>query len=238
MSIRAGNPVARLHSNRVAGWLWVALAPAALLLGVAPYLGMLWEKVAPAPTYVNIGGSIYLNNQDTDQFIADDTWFLVLGLLAGLLAGALGYWRYRRQLPAILGLTGAAMLGSLIAKHVGVAVGPPPIALAALGVADGATVHAMINVKAHAVLLSWPVGVLLAYVCLIAGLERPARPAEAAHADAGHVEGERSDGRHAGRPESLDSVGAGGSGEELGPRHGGDAVEDPALPVEQAERGA
>ncbi|MBV9821679.1 MAG: hypothetical protein JO144_05495, partial [Actinobacteria bacterium] len=213
--------------------LWAAVAPAALLLGVAPYLGMLWEKLAPAPTYINLGGSIYLNNQDTDQFLADDTWFLVLGLLAGLIAGALGYWRYRRGLPAMLGLTGAAMLGSLIARHVGVALGPPPIALAALGVPDGSTVHAMISLKAHAVLLAWPVGVLLAYVCLIAGLERPARQpvpdAEAAQADSGHaVEAEA----------AAKSVGAGGAREELGAGNGGDPVEDPAFPVEQAERRA
>jgi hypothetical protein len=233
MNDRARNPVARLRSNRVLRVLWNALFPGALLLGVAPYVGMLWEKLAPTPTYINLGGSIYLNNQDTDQFIGDDTWFLTIGLLAGLIAGGLGYWRYRRALPAMLGLTGAAMLGSLIAKHVGVDSGPPPIALAALGVADGSTVHAMINVKAHAVLLAWPVGVLLSYVCLIAGLERPARPAEAeAEAEAKQSDAEPAD------AQEQRSVEVGGAGEELGAGHGGDPVENSALPVEQAEHHA
>jgi hypothetical protein len=123
------------------------------------------------------------------------------------------------------------MLGSLIAKHVGVDSGPPPIALAALGAADGSTVHAMINVKAHAVLLSWPVGVVLSYVCLIAGLERPARPAEA------EAEAEQSD-AEPGDAQEQPSVGVGGAGEELGAGDGGDPVEDSALPVEQAEHHA
>jgi hypothetical protein len=200
-----------------------ALVPGALTLGVAPYLGMLWERVAPKPTYINLGGAIYLNNQDTNQFIGDDTWFLVLGLLAGLLGGALGYWRYRRGLATMLGLTGAAMLGSLIARHVGVALSPPPIAQAALGVPDGGSVHAMIQVKAHAVLLAWPVGVLLSYVCLIGGLERPPRSiVPKAAAD----------------PEPVVSVGALSAGEEIGSRNGRDLIQDAPLPVEQAERGA
>jgi len=225
---RASAAIAGLRSSRVRRWLRAALVPAALTLGVAPYLGMLWEWLAPKPTYINLSGAIYLDNQDTTQFIADDTWFLVLGLLAGLIAGGLGYWRYRRGIPAMLGLIGAAMLGSLIARHIGVALGPPPIAQAALGVPDGSTVHAMIQVKAHAVLLSWPVGVALSYVCLIAGLERPPRSSEPIPAE---TEGEAD-------PESTVSVGARGPGDELGSRNGRDPVEDSALAVEQAERGA
>lgn len=207
------------------GWLRAALVPAALTLGIAPYVGMLWERLAPKPTYINLSGAIYLNDQDTSQFIADDTWFLVLGLLAGLIAGGLGYWRYRRGIPTMLGLIGAALLGSLIARHIGVALGPPPIAQAALGVPDGGTVQAMIQVKAHAVLLSWPVGVALAYVCLIAGLERPQKANKAESAATGPEE-------------PVVSVGARSPGDELGSRNGRDPVEDAPFPVEQAERGA
>ncbi len=206
--------------------LRAALGPAVLTLGVAPYVGMLWERVSPKPTYINLSGSIYLNNQDTTAFIGVDTWFLALGLLAGLLTGCLGYWRYRRGLPTMLGLTGAAALGSFIARHVGVAQGPPTIIQGALGVPDGGTFHANLQLKASAVLLAWPVGVLLAYVCLIGGLERTPRAAttEAVPVPAGS--------------ESTASVGTRGAGEEFGARNGRDPVEDAPLPVEQAERGA
>jgi hypothetical protein len=206
--------------------LGAALGPVVLTLGVAPYVGMLWERVSPKPTYVNLSGAIYLNNQDTTAFIAVDTWFLVLGLLAGLLAGCLGYWRYRRGLPTMLGLTGAAVLGAFIARHVGMALGPPTIIQGALGVPDGGTFHANFQLKASAVLLAWPVGVVLAYVCLIGGLERPPRAAttEAVPVPVGS--------------ESTVSVGTRGAGEELGSRNGRDPVEDAPFPVEQAERGA
>jgi hypothetical protein len=150
-----------------------ALIPAVLTLLLAPYVGMLWEWVAPAPTYINLGGAIYLKDQDTSEFINADLWFLIIGLGVGLLSGGLAYWRYRKELPAIIGLTAAAFVAALIARHVGVEFSPPPIAQAAPGTPDGATVPAQITLQAHSLLLAWPVGVLLAYVCLIAGLERP-----------------------------------------------------------------
>jgi hypothetical protein len=189
-----------------------------LTLLVAPYLGMLWEKLVSAPTYINVDGAIYLDNQDTTQFIGDDTWFLVLTLLAGLIAGALGYWRYRRALPAMLGLVAAAIGAAYIVKRVGVAFGPPPIGQAALGLADGHTVHAMIDVKARVVLLAWPVGVALAYVCLIAGLERPVPRVKPA-------------------PVGV-SVRAGDIGDEVGSRNGRQPTEDAPLSLEKREHGA
>jgi hypothetical protein len=226
MGNRTGTPVTGVRSSRVLPALRAALGPALLTLGVAPYVGMLWERVSPKPSYINLSGAIYLNNQDTTAFIGVDTWFLVLGLLAGLMTGCLGYWRYRRGLPTMLGLTGAAALGSFIARKVGVALGPPTIIQGALGVADGATFQANFQLKAQAVLLAWPVGVVIAYVCLIGGLERAPRAAtvEAVPAPAGS--------------ESTVSVGTLGGGEEFGARNGRDPVEDAPLPVEQAERGA
>jgi hypothetical protein len=149
-----------------------AAIPALLTLLLAPYVGMLWEWVAPAPTYINLGGAIYLKNQDTSEFINADLWFLIIGLAVGVLSGGLAYWRYRKALPAMIGLTVAAFVAAMIARHVGVEFSPPPIAQAAPGTPDGASVHAAIALQAHSLLLSWPVGVLLAYVCLIAGLER------------------------------------------------------------------
>ncbi|HZE67495.1 MAG TPA: hypothetical protein VE081_12730 [Sporichthyaceae bacterium] len=153
-----------------------ALVPAVLTLLIAPYVGMVWESLAPAPTYINLGGAIYLKNQDTAEFISADLCFLFIGLLVGIVSGALAYWRYRKALPAMIGLTAAAFLAAMIARHVGVEFSPPPIAQAAPGTADGASVHAQIALQSHSLLLSWPVGVLLAYVCLIAGLERPSEP--------------------------------------------------------------
>lgn len=168
----------RTRTDRRRGPVLVAAALSALIPGVltvliAPYVGMFWERVAPAPTYINLGGAIYLKDQDTSEFISADLWFLVIGLIVGVISGGLAYWRYRRSLVAMLGLTVAAFVAAMIARHVGVAFSPPPIAQAAPGTADGASVHAEIALKSHSLLLGWPVGVLVAYVSLLAGLERP-----------------------------------------------------------------
>lgn|GEM_PF-3078052 len=221
-----GGPNAALRSPGALRAVTAALAAAVSMLLVAPYLGMLWEWAAPAPTYINSDGAIYLNNQDTGEFIGADLWFLLLGLGAGLVAGGLGYWRYRRRLAVMIGLTAGALAGAFIARRVGTAFGPPGIAQAALGLANGATVHAMITVKARVVLLGWPVGVLVAYVSLIAGLERPAKRAARAGVESST---EDRDGA---------SVRAAAGGDQIARRNGRQPVEDATLPVEQRELGA
>lgn len=145
---------------------------AALILLAAPYFGMLWEWIAPAPTYVNLSGEVYLNNQDSSEFIAADGWFLILGLLAGVLSAVLGYWRWRSNLAVIVAMGLAAVPAAYIAREVGEAFGPAPIRQTALTLANGATIHGEITVGARGVLFAWAVGVLITYLSLIGGLER------------------------------------------------------------------
>ena len=158
----------------------VAAVRAALLAGLltlllAPWVGMVWQWIAPAPKYVNIDGSVYPVDEDSSEFIAADGWFLIIGLLVGIACGAIGYWRYRRALPAMLVMTAAAYGAAWIARETGQAFGPPEIAQAAVGTVDGDQIVGAIDVRSRIVLLGWPVGVLIAYVSMILGLEK-ARP--------------------------------------------------------------
>lgn len=166
-------------SRRLRAQAGPAAVCALLTVLVAPYVGMAWEWIAPAPTYINLGGQVFLENQDTSEFIAADGWFLIVGLLAGLVCGALGYLRYRQNLGAVLGTAVAALAGAYIAREVGIALGPAPLAQAVIGLADGQTTTATLEVKSDGVLLAWPVGVLLAHLSLIWGLQRPPRRAVA-----------------------------------------------------------
>lgn len=240
--------------------LRAAAASAALALLLAPYVGMLWQYLAPAPTYLNVAGEIFLDNQDTSEFIAADGTFLIVGLLVGLVCGALGYWRYRLDLGAILGMTIAAAIGALIAREVGEAFGPAPIAQSALGLPVGQTTTGALELKSDGVLLGWPVGVLIAYLSLIAGLDRPARrtpadeaaPGEAAPGEAapdgaapdgaapdGAADGGTAgDGLPADEPREVSaSVGAGPLAGEVGARQGRQVAQHDALPAEQRELG-
>lgn len=150
-----------------------ALLPALLTLLLAPWVGMVWEWLAPAPAYVNIEGQVFPVDEDSSEFIAADVWFLVVGLTVGLVSGAFAYWRYRRALPAMVAITAASLIGAWIARETGSEFGPPELAQAAVGTVDGERIAGAIEVRSGIVLLGWPVGVLIAYVSMILGLERP-----------------------------------------------------------------
>jgi hypothetical protein len=157
-------------------WLFARLRPVALAAGltllIAPYVGIVWEWIAPAPTYVNLSGEVYLDNQASSEFIAADGWFLILGLLLGVASAAIAYWRWRGDVAVIAAMSGASILASLIAREVGEAFGPPPIQQTALTLADGQTIHGSITLASDGILFAWAVGILLTYLSLVGGLER------------------------------------------------------------------
>lgn len=199
------------------GALRDALFAAGLVLLVAPWVGILWEWVAPAPTYLNLEGSIFLADQDSSDFIAADGWFLIVALVVGLGCGALGYWRFRRRLPHLIAITGSALLGAWIARETGIAFGPPELLAAAAGSSEGEEIRASIDVRSNAVLLAWPVGVLIAYVSLIVGLEKPSRLRAGPDCDA------------------VDSVEADRAPGEFDAGHGGQPGEDESLAGQQRQ---
>lgn len=160
--------------RRVVQFLRIGLIPALWTLLLAPWVGWVWEWLAPAPAYVNIDGSVFAADEDSSEFIAADVWFLCIGLLVGLVCGALAYWRYRRALPAMIAVTAAAFAAALIARQTGEQFGPIDLAQAALGTVDGEKVDGAIEVRSNIALLGWPIGVLVAYVSMILGLEQRA----------------------------------------------------------------
>ena len=143
-----------------------------LLLG--PLVGVLWLWVAPAPTAINTEGLIFLKDQNTSEFIAADGWFLIVGFAVGVVTGVLSFLLFRRKpIAAVVGMTLGAVGGAWIAWKVGVALGPEPLEETASSVPEGGLVSAPISLRAKGVLLGWPVGGLIAFVSLFAGLEKP-----------------------------------------------------------------
>ncbi len=223
-----------------AGPRLLRLRPAALAAGLtllaAPYVGMLWEWIAPAPTYVNLAGEVYLNNQDSSEFIAADGWFLVLGLVLGMISAGIAYWRWRGDLTVIGALAGASVLASLIAREVGEAFGPAPIQQTALTLTDGETIGGSITLASDGILFAGAVGVLVTYLSLIAGLERRSD-------DSGDEQAELTgDPRWAdagwGKPAEQASVGAAGLTGDVGAGQRRQVGEHDPLPAEQRELGS
>ncbi|HUR73152.1 MAG TPA: hypothetical protein VMZ00_02680 [Sporichthya sp.] len=219
------------------------LRPAALTAGltllVAPYVGMLWEWIAPAPTYVNLSGEVYLNNQDSSEFIAADGWFLILALLLGVISAALAYWRWRGDVAVIAAMSGASVLASLIAREVGEAFGPAPIQQTALTLADGKTIQGSISLASNGILFAWAVGILLTYLSLIGGLERTSDEDED-NDEQSEVEpawaGPEWDADHT-APNGQSSVGATGLAGDVGTGKGRQVGEHDPLPAEKSELG-
>lgn len=202
--------------HRAIGFLRAGLVPALFTLVLAPWVGWLWEWLAPAPAYVNIDGSVFAADEDSTEFIAADVWFLCIGLGVGMACGAGAYWRYRRALPAMVAIVAAAFLAALIARKTGEQFGPIDLAQAALGTVDGETVNGAIEVRSKIALLGWPIGVLIAYVSMILGLERAAPRVDPAAELA-----------------EMELVEAGGSASEAGSGDGRQPGEDGAFARQQ-----
>ncbi len=228
--------------GRVASRLLAQLRPAVLAAGltllVAPYVGIVWEKISPAPTYVNLSGEVYLDNQDSSEFIAADGWFLIIGLLLGIASAAVAYWRWRGDLGVIAAMSGASVLASLIAREVGEAFGPAPIQQTALTLADGETIPGSITLASDGILFAWAVGILLTYLSLIGGLERSRNDEEITEQDwsdtGWDAPGASPNGTH---PDGEASVGAAGLAGDVGAGQRRQVGEHDPLPAEKGELG-
>lgn len=215
-----------------------ALAAGAVLLA-APYVGMLWERISPAPTYVNLGGEVYLNNQDSSEFIAADGWFLILGLVLGVISAGLAYWRWRGDLLVIAAMSGASVLASVIVREVGEAFGPPPIQQTALTLSDGEMIDGSITLASDGILFAWAVGILLTYLSLIAGLERSTDEEDTPAAEQPPwAEQQGPAGAPAAKaPNGEASVGAAGLAGDVGAGQRRQVGEHDPLPAEKGELG-
>jgi hypothetical protein len=219
------------------------LRPAALAAGltllIAPYVGIVWEWVAPAPTYVNLSGEVYLDNQDSSEFIAADGWFLILGLLLGIASAALAYWRWRGDVAVIAAMSGASVLASLIAREVGEAFGPAPIQQTALTLADGETIQGSITLASDGILFIWAVGILLTYLSLVGGLERTKGDDEESETELAEDQGWAEQGWDPDltAPNGQTSVGATGLAGDVSAGQRRQVGEHDPLPAEKGELG-
>lgn len=166
-------------------WLVVLIAvtAAVALLGVAA--GLVWTVVAPRVTVVVTGrGAAQVVNPETKAFIAGDGWFCVIGLVAGIMVGLIGYLVAvrRRGAPAMAGLILGGLAASLIAWWIGRNDGLAAFHHALLTSRTGTILHAPLMLRAHASVVVWPLAAALAggLAELLSGQARPARPIGAA----------------------------------------------------------
>lgn len=152
-----------------------ALVVVALELAALP-VGLLWGWWAPHPQYQVNGHQIGLVVGDAKPLVRGDGLFLLVTGVAGIIAGAVVFWRARRaEIGATLGLALGGLLAAWLAWRVGHALtgGTQPSTLA--GDPDGTKARLAADLGARTVLVSWAVAAVAAHGMLYA-ITWPAKP--------------------------------------------------------------
>jgi hypothetical protein len=135
----------------------VAAGLTAVVLAVAGGpLGLLWHAVAPAVPVLNVGDRrIVVNDPSPEQYIASDGWFTILGFAFGLAAAIVAWMVLRRHRGPwlVAGVTAGTLAGALVAWQAGRLVGLAGYQQWRDTSAQGATSHAPPDLHAYAVLL-------------------------------------------------------------------------------------
>jgi hypothetical protein len=144
----------------VAGLIWAAVAPRALLLQIGP-------------------GEAELVNAESHAFIVADVWFCLIVALGGVITGVVGHRLLVRRAgwTAAAGLVLGAVAAALLALWVGENIGLGPYHHLLATSRNGAFFHASLGLGAKSALAFWPG--LTSVVILLAeyGGRRPAESA-------------------------------------------------------------
>jgi len=146
----------------------------ATLLGV-PW-GIAWYLLAPRITFEVRDDGVFASEDAPTDWFGVDGWFIVVGLVLGVAAGLIAFWRWRQHpVAALLGLAVGGLLAGWLGLQVGRLLGPAAIGSDALDAPDGTIIPAPLDVLATGSLLALGFAAVLAFGLMVA-LER-AEPA-------------------------------------------------------------
>jgi hypothetical protein len=161
----------------VRAFLGVGIAGVAM--GVV--VGALWRWISPAIQGVISQGSAYYAAPEGKTFIAQDGWFALLALCAGVLLAVAAFVRCRAtgSLGAILGLGAGGVGGGYLAAWFGTYIGPGhgSIQRAVQGVTENATFDLPMQLRSTGVIWLWPAAAagLYFFLMLLFGPDDPPR---------------------------------------------------------------
>lgn len=151
---------------------WLVLLCAALgLVG-----GVVWEALWRPPLAVVVDGRAVLAGTDAERAFDATAWFLLIGGVAGLLAGVVAGLLVRvRELLTLATLLPASILAGLLMAMVGSDLGPPDPARAAARAEDLARLPVALEVSGPVSYLALPIGAVagLLLVLVLAPVNRP-----------------------------------------------------------------
>jgi hypothetical protein len=149
--------------QRLAAFL-AALAGTAVLGVIA---GLIWAAIAPRALLQEVGqGEAVLVNAETSAFIVADAWFCLITAVGGLISGMVGYRFLVRRAgwAAAAGLVLGALAAALLAMWVGENIGLGTYNHLLASSANGTFFNASLDLGAKSALAFWPLltsGVIL-----------------------------------------------------------------------------
>jgi hypothetical protein len=153
----------------------VALAGSAVLGLVA---GLIWAAVAPRALLQEVGpGEAQLVNAESSAFIVADAWFCLIAAVGGVITGAAGYRVLVRRAGSgwaaaaglVLGAVAAALLALWVGGNIGLAGYDHQLASAPAGT----FFHASLSLGAKSALAFWPMLTSIAIALAESGARRP-----------------------------------------------------------------
>jgi hypothetical protein len=140
--------------------------------------GLIWAAVAPTALLQEIAhGEAKLVNTESSAFIVADAWFALITIVGGFITGVLGYrLLVRRAGPAATaGLVLGAAVAALVAVWVGDNVGLGSYNHLLAASATGAFFHASLGLGARSTLALWPLCTSGVILLAESGARRPGR---------------------------------------------------------------
>ncbi len=138
----------------------------------------LWSAVVDNPTGVVFEGDVFFNEVQLNAQSSVTMWFLVIGVVAGALAGLVVGWRGRRHgVVSVVAVLVLCSVAAWTAGYLGIHVFGPDESAEVSAADDGDTVSAALDVATWVAYLGWPIGGLVGALAAIAGWPRePQQP--------------------------------------------------------------
>ncbi|GAA1475851.1 hypothetical protein GCM10009623_02970 [Nocardioides aestuarii] len=143
---------------------------------VGSLAGVVWELWWTPPTGVVVDHAWVPDDAGLRELFTGTGQYVVVALVAGLLAGAACAWFVDRvALLTLVTVVLGSALGAWLMLQVGLLLAPPDPAVAARTAADGTTLPGALEVSGAGALASLPAGALTGLVVVFIGLT-PAQP--------------------------------------------------------------
>lgn len=135
-------------SSRLAEGI-LALGVAALITVLGFPLGWIWSALAPWVPAQKVPGGAVLAQPEQEQMIADEGWYLLIMVLAGLILAVLAWVLLRRYRGGLmlLGLAVGGVLGGVLTLHFGHHIGYAHFLHLARSAPDGTQFLAPVNLR-------------------------------------------------------------------------------------------